>query len=426
VEGTLAADGKSLRELLRWSGRQELPGGGFGPFRAQIASQPGARQLPLSGTNIELDGNVAEGVLAVSTEPRMTVKGTLAADALDLTPTFPPSSCCARTSATGTEDRSPSTACPISISIFASRLRASPWRRPNSPVPALPPICTTGRLTLAIGEAQVFGGSLKGAMVLGQSKAGADVKSQLQFTRCRSGFLPRRAVRHPPSRRQGQPDARDRGFGIQRAGADPHGWRETANLTARQGGITGFNVEQLLKRLEQRPLSWREISAAAARPFELLNVNAAHRTRHRDSRTCAGQAAVRCARRLPLDPGPMIAIAVPCAMRSVTLSSSNGVRRGGNSRHRERPLLQPLEQLFDIEARDAAWRAVRFAVPATVRVSASTLDPEADREHQVALAFETADAESAAEAGIQIDIGELEAAIDVRARLALWPAHRAC
>ena len=39
-----------------------------------------------------------------------------------------------------------------------------------------------GRLTLAIGEAQAYGGVLKGAMVLAKSGAGAEIKSQLQFT----------------------------------------------------------------------------------------------------------------------------------------------------------------------------------------------------------------------------------------------------
>ena len=39
-----------------------------------------------------------------------------------------------------------------------------------------------GRLTLAIGEAQAYGGVLKGAFILSKTGAGADVKTQLQFT----------------------------------------------------------------------------------------------------------------------------------------------------------------------------------------------------------------------------------------------------
>jgi AsmA protein len=46
----------------------------------------------------------------------------------------------------------------------------------------------------------------------------------------------------------------------------------TANLTARQGGISGFNVEQLLKRLEQRPLSVTGDFRRGRTPFDSLNV----------------------------------------------------------------------------------------------------------------------------------------------------------
>ena len=42
--------------------------------------------IALSGVNIELDGNAAEGVLTFATDGRQTLQGTLAAEELDLTP----------------------------------------------------------------------------------------------------------------------------------------------------------------------------------------------------------------------------------------------------------------------------------------------------------------------------------------------------
>ena len=42
--------------------------------------------VSLSNVNVELDGNTAEGVLTLSTGDHRMVQGTLAADALDLTP----------------------------------------------------------------------------------------------------------------------------------------------------------------------------------------------------------------------------------------------------------------------------------------------------------------------------------------------------
>src|SRR5437879_13874914 len=48
----------------------------------------------------------------------------------------------------------------------------------------------------------------------------------------------------------------------------------TANLTARQGAIAGFNVEQLLKRLEQRPLSIGGDFRRGRTPFDRLTATA--------------------------------------------------------------------------------------------------------------------------------------------------------
>jgi len=48
----------------------------------------------------------------------------------------------------------------------------------------------------------------------------------------------------------------------------------TAELTARQGAIAGFNVEQLLKRLEQRPLSIGSDFRRGRTPFEKMTATA--------------------------------------------------------------------------------------------------------------------------------------------------------
>src|SRR4029079_8482767 len=48
--------------------------------------------------------------------------------------------------------------------------------------------------------------------------------------------------------------------------------RGRRSLSARQGAITGFNVEQLLKRLEQRPLSIAGDFRRGRTPFERLDV----------------------------------------------------------------------------------------------------------------------------------------------------------
>ena len=86
IEGTLAADAPSLRDTLRWAGLKPLSGGGFGRFALKAKTNVSGGTIALSTVNVELDGNVAEGVLAFATDGRQTLQGTLAADELDLTP----------------------------------------------------------------------------------------------------------------------------------------------------------------------------------------------------------------------------------------------------------------------------------------------------------------------------------------------------
>jgi AsmA protein len=86
IEGTVAADAASLRDALIWTGQQPLPGGGFGRFSIKAQTSVAGGTIGLSGVNVELDGNTAEGVLTFATDGRKTLQGTLATETLDLTP----------------------------------------------------------------------------------------------------------------------------------------------------------------------------------------------------------------------------------------------------------------------------------------------------------------------------------------------------
>jgi hypothetical protein len=56
----------------------------FGRFALKAQTNVAGGNLALSGVNVELDGNTAEGVLTF--DGRQTLQGTLAAEGLDLTP----------------------------------------------------------------------------------------------------------------------------------------------------------------------------------------------------------------------------------------------------------------------------------------------------------------------------------------------------
>lgn len=271
LEGTLSADGRSLREAMRWAGREAPPGSGLGPFSLKAQAALNAGSWALSGVNLDLDGNTAEGVLALATEPRVTVKGTLAAEQLDLTP-YVSSLEILRA---GERDWNRSTIAveglndlDIDLRLSAARVAISTAKLGRT---AIATNLRDGRLTVAIGEAQAFGGSLRGTVTLAKARGGASVKSQLQFDNvdlesCLGELFGLRRVEGKGSLT----------LTAEGSGESVHAIMQTLNgaagLTARQGAITGFNVEQLLKRLEQRPLSIAGDFRRGRTPFEQFKV----------------------------------------------------------------------------------------------------------------------------------------------------------
>ena len=117
----------------------------------------------------------------------------------------------------------------------------------------------------------MYGGIAKGSFGIGRSDAVADVKAQFQFTdvdlqACASELF-------------GINKLSGRGnlnVSLVASGASPFGLAQsldgTATLTGHDGAISGFNVEQLLKRLERRPLSGGGNFRSGATPYDNLTV----------------------------------------------------------------------------------------------------------------------------------------------------------
>src|SRR5882757_4600415 len=128
-----------------------------------------------------------------------------------------------------------------------------------------------GALALSVGEAQMYGGIAKGSFAVARSDAVADVRAQFQFTdvdlqSCASELF-------------GITKLSGRGnlnVSLVASGTSPFGLAQsldgTATLTGRDGAIAGFNVEQLLKRLERRPLSGGGNFRSGSTPYDNLNV----------------------------------------------------------------------------------------------------------------------------------------------------------
>jgi len=270
MEGTLAADALSLRDMLRWAGQQPPPGGGFGRFALKAQTNVVGRTIGLSGVNIELDGNSGEGVLTF--DGRQTLQGTLAAEGLDLTPYV--STVRLLTSGERGWDSKPIAlngidGIDLDLRLSAARVTIGSAKLGRTAVAAN---LRSGNLTVAVGESQAFGGVVKGTFGLAKSPAGVDFKAQLQFAnvdleQCLSELF---AIR----RLEGKGNL---GFAIDSSGHSIYDLAKTLNGTAqlvsRKGAIAGFNVEQLLRRIERRPLSGGGEFRTGKTPYETLSVN---------------------------------------------------------------------------------------------------------------------------------------------------------
>jgi AsmA protein len=272
IEGTLAADATSLRDTLRWAGLKPLTGGGFGRFALKAKTSVSSGTIALSTVNVELDGNVAEGVFTFATDGRQTLQGTLAADDLNLTPYV--STIRLLTSNQRDWDRVPIAL--DSLNGFDLDLRLSAARitiaRAKLGRTAIATNLRSGKLTVTIGESQAFGGILKGTVALAAAGQGANFKSQLQFTdvdleSCLGELLKFRRI-------EGRGDM---AITVDATGSSVLGLTRTMNgsadLVSRQGALVGINVEQLLRRLERRPLSGAGDFRNGRTTFEKFTVN---------------------------------------------------------------------------------------------------------------------------------------------------------
>jgi AsmA protein len=122
MEGILTVDTASLRNALQWIGQPVPGGGGFGRFALKARANVVGASIALTNVNVELDGNVAEGVMTYSNNGRRCRRRSPPTRSISR-PIFPPSACSRAARATGTGNYSISTRCPRPISICACRRR---------------------------------------------------------------------------------------------------------------------------------------------------------------------------------------------------------------------------------------------------------------------------------------------------------------
>jgi AsmA protein len=271
MEGTLTIDSPSLRNALRWTGQPPPGRGGFGRFALKARANVVGPSIALTSVNVELDGNVAEGVMTYANNGRQTLQATLAADALDFTPyisTFRLLASGARDWNRQLFDLNGLSSTDLDMRLSAAKVTIGPSKLGRT---AFGANLRGGALALSVGEAQMYGGMAKGSFGIARSDAVADVKAQFQFIdvdllACASELF-------------GVTKLSGRGnlnVSLVASGSSPFGLASsldgTAALTGHDGAIAGFNAEQLLKRLERRPLSGGGNFRSGSTPYDSLTV----------------------------------------------------------------------------------------------------------------------------------------------------------
>jgi AsmA protein len=271
MEGTLTVDSTSLRNALSWTGQAPPGSGGFGRFALKARANVVGASIALTNVNVELDNNVAEGVMTYTNNGRQTLQATLAAGALDFTPyvsTF-------RLLAGGAHDwnrqlfdlKSLSSA-DVDMRLSAAQVTVGSSKLGRT---ALGANLRDGALALSIAEAQVYGGIGRGSFAVTRADEVADVKAQFQFNdvdlqACASDLF-------GVTKLSGHGNLN---VSLMASGTSPFGLAQsldgTASLIGHDGAIAGFNVEQLLKRLERRPLSGGGNFRSGSTPYDTLNV----------------------------------------------------------------------------------------------------------------------------------------------------------
>jgi AsmA protein len=254
MEGTLTIDSTSLRNALRWTGQAPPGSGGFGRFALKARANVVGASIALTNVNVELDGNVAEGVMTYSNNGRQTLQATLAAGALDFTPyisTF-------RLLASGAHDWNHQlfdlnslSSTDLDMRLSAARVTVGSTRMGRT---ALGANLRGGALALSVAEAQMYGGIAKGSFGIARADASADVKADLQFSDV--DLQACAAELFGINKLSGRGNIN---VSLTASGSSPFGLAQsldgTATLIGHDGAIAGFDAEQLLKRLERRPLS---------------------------------------------------------------------------------------------------------------------------------------------------------------------------
>jgi AsmA protein len=271
----VGATSPSLRAALSWFGVPAGDGTGFAEteLRARAAISPLA--MSFSGVTIKLDGNEAEGAFAVDLAgERAQIRGTLAADSIDLTPY-------ARgygVSAPGGDDGWQNAAVDLSflrrgdvdVRLSANEVQFAKGRLTRA---ALSVVARGGALELTLGEASLYGGTITGQLKIAPS-GGSDVAltsrvelKDVDASDMLGGFL---GLQRLDGRANGSLEVRGQGDTIASIIASLAG---EGRLAANGGALLGIDLGDTLTRIQRRPLSTALAGRGGRTPFDTASAS---------------------------------------------------------------------------------------------------------------------------------------------------------
>lgn len=262
ADGSLSVETPSLRRLLEWMGAAAPMHGGFGPFSLSARVGLEDATLTLADARVELDGNRGEGALLVQlTGARPMIQGTLAADSFSIEPYGRVQ----LMNAQGTGwDRSPLDLSLLDELDLDLRLSAGQVTGERSlfTTVAASAVLSSGRMVLAVGQANGWGGLIRASATLTMPGrlstgtlpygAGIQVDADLTDVDLEKALDDIAGLRRLEGRGSLQVDLKGEGRSVYDIAQNLSG---SLLLTGDAGFLLGFDVPQALQRIERRPLA---------------------------------------------------------------------------------------------------------------------------------------------------------------------------
>jgi len=273
AEGEVTVESRSLRSFITWLGYEAPTSGGFGPLSAtaRVGTDEGA--LSLFDARVELDGNRSEGALRVAfSGSRPLLQGTFAADDFSLDPYGRPRLMTRDGRRWDTDTIRLGWLNTVDLDLRLSAAQVTADKSVFTTV-ATSAVLSSGRLVLALGQANGWGGTLRAAATLTPraegDHSGATVLFDADFTDIAldKALSDIAGLRWLEGTGNLQMELKGEGRSILDIAQSLSG---DLTLKGDGGYLLGFDVPQALQRIERRPLAGGVDARGGRTPYTKL------------------------------------------------------------------------------------------------------------------------------------------------------------